>query len=236
MPVRSTTGAANDFPAGQALASGVQNGGAVIHAGSNAAGVMTKNLSLADIADKFDDVTGSKVVTNDGTGAATTDRAGLQSVRGSGGGGTGTLGFTPEKDGTRSEIFIMRDVTTALNGAAYKAEMGPALNGNFNNGTVKDSIHGTIGDRKVGSDSDRAFDVLAVPSTQIVPGRTKGTGAGNANTFVNPADGSAAVAGEIFPSRSVPGELTYHFGGLGKATTDEYKAKDSYEDATDTSS
>ena len=55
-------------------------------------------------------------------------------------------------------------------------------------------------------------------------------------TFVNPADGTAAVASEIFPSRAVPGELTYHFGGVNKATTDEYKSKEAYEDHTDTSS
>ncbi len=47
--------------------------------------------------------------------------------------------------------------------------------------------------------------------------------------MVNPADGTAAVATEIFPTRALPGELTYHFGGLGKPTTDEYKAKDEYE-------
>ena len=77
-----------------------------------------------------------------------------------------------------------------------------------------------------------AFDVMARPSTEIVPGRTKGSNTGNANTY-GPTQqmASAAVASEIFPSLSVPGELTYHFGGQGKATTDEYKAKDSFEDA-----
>ena len=88
----------------------------------------------------------------------------------------------------------------------------------------------------IGSKADEAFDVMARPSTEIVPGRTKGSNAGNATTMVNPADGSAAVANEIFPTRAVPGELTYHFGGLGKPTTDEYNAKDAYEDETDTSS
>ena len=43
--------------------------------------------------------------------------------------------------------------------------------------------------------------------------------------MVNPADGSAAVASEIAPSQAVPGELTYFFGELNAATTDEYKAK-----------
>ena len=62
-----------------------------------------------------------------------------------------------------------------------------------------------------------------------VPGRTKGTGAGNASTFVNPDDGTAAVKTEIKPTRGVSGELTYHFGGVAKPTTDDYKAKDAFE-------
>jgi hypothetical protein len=43
--------------------------------------------------------------------------------------------------------------------------------------------------------------------------------------MVNPADGTPAVATEIAPSQAVPGELTYFFGELAVATTDEYKSK-----------
>ena len=86
-----------------------------------------------------------------------------------------------------------------------------------------------------------SFDVLAAPSTDITPNFTNAdidvsSKTANVMTFVNPADGTAAVASEIFPSRAVPGELTYHFGGVNKATTDEYKSKEAYEDHTDTSS
>ena len=64
----------------------------------------------------------------------------------------------------------------------------------------------------------------------MVPGRTKGTGAGSDSNFVQVDDGSTAATDDAAsPTRGVPGELTYHFGGLGKATTDEYKARDSYE-------
>ena len=80
--------------------------------------------------------------------------------------------------------------------------------------------------------------MLAVPSTQRVPGRTKGSDAGSASTFAAPDTGGSAslTDASITPTRAVPGELTYHFGGVAKPTTDEYKAKDSFEDATDTSS
>ena len=57
-------------------------------------------------------------------------------------------------------------------------------------------------------------------------GSNKGTGAGNASTFVNP-DSTAAVGKGIKPTRGVPGG-TYHFGGVA-STTDDYKAKDAFE-------
>ena len=215
MPVRSTTGSANDYPAGQSAASGVQNGGTVINAGSNAAGIMTRNLSLVEIADEFGGVIGSKVVANDGTGGSTTDRVGVAKAV-----STGTLAYNAP-----ATEWVIRGVSTTLGGVSNDVLLSK---GEFNNGVVRDNIHGTIADRKVGSDADAAFNKLARPSTEIVPGRTKGSGAGTANTFVNPADGTAAVASEIFPSRSVPGELTYNFGAPNP-TTDEYKAKDSYE-------
>ena len=247
MPVRSTKGAANDFPAGSVAASGNNNGGIAIgvnHDHVQDAGTrnMSSGVPIVDFADKFDDVTGSKVVTNDGTGAATTDRAGLQSVRGSGGGGTGTVGFNPDKNGTRSEIFIIRGVTTKLNNAAMKTEAGPVLNGNFNNGTVKDGIHGTIiGGSGAFANPNNTYNKLARPSTDITPNFTHSSASANVDTglkytMVNPADGSVAVESEIFPSLAVPGELTYHFGHANGPITDEYKAKNAFEAADDTSS
>jgi len=207
----------------------VVNGGAIVMAGNKASdSPVTKDMGLNTLADDRGAAIGSVVVTNDGTGAATTDRAGVgKAVSG------GTLAFNPnalDKRDDRSETWIMRGVTTKLSDVANTVLLG----GNVGDGTY-DNIHGTIADRKLGSDDDRAFDVLAVPSTQIVPGRTKGTGAGNANAFQNTTDTTVAVASEIFPTRAVPGELTYHFGGLGRPTnakdgTDvNYKAKDSNE-------
>jgi hypothetical protein len=199
------------------------NGGSLIKAGNPATdSPISRNVTLVELADDKGESFGSKVVANDGTGAATTDRAGVaKAVSG------GTLAFTP--DATQ---WVMRggNVSTTLGGVANTTLVGGARD---YSGAINDDATTVaktkISDRLVGSMSDVAFDVYAAPSTQIVPGRTKGTGAGNALAFVNPADGTAAVAAEIAPSDAVPGELTYHFGELARATTDEYKAKNVYE-------
>lgn len=210
--------------------SGVVDGGTIIKAGNKeATSPVTNDLSINTLADNVGDrAVGSKIVANVGTGASTTDRAGLQSP---------ASGLSPQNAeiafNASATQWVIRGVSDTLGGAANTAirQFGATVgDGRY------DNTHGTVADRLIGSKADEAFDVLARPSTEIVPGRTKGSNAGNATTMVNPADGTAAVSTEIFPSRSVPGELTYHFGGLGKPTTDEYKAKDAYEDETDTSS
>ena len=83
---------------------------------------------------------------------------------------------------------------------------------------------------------------MAQPGSGIIPGRPnadRGTNRGDALNFVDgtTAGGTtAATDNAATPTRAIPGELTYHFGGLGKATTDEYKARDAFEPADDTSS
>tara|TARA_B100001094_G_scaffold107687_2_gene103671 strand:- start:1063 stop:1761 length:699 start_codon:yes stop_codon:yes gene_type:complete len=208
--------------------SGVVDGGTIVKAGNKASdSPVTNALSVNTLADNVGDrATGSKVIANV-AGGATTDRAGVQSSQ---------SGLSPQ--GTELAFnasatqWVIRGVSETLGGVANTTihSRGTVGDGRY------DNIHGTITDRKIGSKADEAYDTLARPSTQIVPGRTKGTGAGGANLMENPADGTVAVSTEIFPSRSVPGELTYHFGGRSKPTTDEYKAKDAFEAADDTSS
>jgi len=200
--------------------SGVVDGGAIIQAGNKASdSPITKDMDINTLADNVGDrATGSKVIANV-AGGATTDRAGLQSSQ---------SGLSPQGAeiafNASATQWVIKGVSTTLGGAANTA----IRDGNIGDGTY-DNIHGTIADRLIGSKADEAFDTMARPSTQIVPGRTKGSNAGNASTMVNPADGTAAVATEIFPTRAVPGELTYHFGGLGKPTTDAYKSKEAFE-------
>ena len=210
--------------------SGVVDGGTIVKAGNKATdSPITNDLGVNTLADNVGDrAIGSKIIANVGTGASTTDRAGLQSSQ---------SGLSPQGAeiafNASATQWVIRGVSDTLGGAANTAIRH--FGGTIGDGRY-DNIHGTIADRLIGSKADEAYDTLARPSTEIVPGRTKGSNAGNATTMVNPADGSAAVATEIFPTRAVPGELTYHFGGQAKPTTDEYKAKDAYEDETDTSS
>lgn len=208
----------------------VNDGGAVVNAGTPASdSPVTKTLNPNELATGSE--YGSEVKANDGSGGEFTDPQGVTTANSS---GTGGLAYFPTKEdrnfiikgaGATAAGKINNDTSTVLTipGAEYAS-------------VRRDSIHQTAADRKIGSDSDRAFDVLAVPTSGVVPGRTKGSNAGDANTFVMASGDIPAKDDAATPTRAIPGELTYHFGGLGKATTDEYKAKDSYEDETDTSS
>jgi len=213
MALRNTTGGAYS-------AAAVRNdNGTIVKAGNVASdGPVTKVLGLNELADDMGTSFGSKVVANDGTGAATTDRAGVaKAVSG------GTLAFNAS-----ATQWIMRggNVSTTVGGVANDTLVGGARDYSANLNDFSTEVARTkISDRLIGSKADEAFDIFAAPSTNIVPGRTKGSNAGNATTMVKPADGTAAVASEIAPSQAVPGELTYHFGALGDPTTDEYKAK-----------
>ena len=222
---------ASDGSSAVTSTSTVNDGGTVVHGGAPVAdSPITNSRNLNQMGKVAGDVYGSKVVANDGTGAATTDPAGVQAAFS---GGTGGLAYTPDASaGERN--FILRGAgtngdTNEINNTASAALRTAGSEYDSVGARGVSPINGVIATRQLGAASDVAYDVLAVPSTQRVPGRTKGTGAGNASTFVNPADGTAAVSTEIFPTRAVPGELTYHFGGLGRPTTDEYKAKDSNE-------
>lgn len=208
------------------------DGGAIILGGNPAANSpITKNLNLNEL-DTMGNVNeyGSKVVSQTGT---TGDFAGVQTVKS---GGTGGLAYNVDpRVGDRNFIILQAgDSAGKINNDASTVLTIP--NSEYGLEGERETIKPVIDTRLFGSGVDNSFNVLARPSTDMVPGRTRGATAGDQSTFVNPADGTDAVTTEIKPTRSVPGELTYHFGGLGKATTDEYKSKESFEDATDTSS
>lgn len=200
----------------------VNNGGTVLAAGTLSDSPMTQVLNLNDLATGSNDY-GSKIVANDGTSG---DYAGLTTANA---GGTGGLAYFPNaQEGERNFIVraagdsaakINNDVSTVL-----------TIPGDEYAGVGRDTIHKVVSTRRLGAYASASFNVLAKPSTAMVPGRTKGSNAGDASNFVQADDGStAAVDDAASPTRAVPGELTYHFGGLGRPTTDEYKAKDSYE-------
>ena len=210
--------------------SGKPNGATAIGVGNidTTSGPVNNDLAIATVADDFGAAIGSKVVANYGDrDGSTSDRAGVDVAKAHA--ASGTFAFNPSPTGTRSETFIIQGVTTKINDVADTAIQGGTR---FKDGYY-DNTHGTIADRKLGVYD---INVLATPSTAIHPERTVTGSPGTANTYQNTTDTSDAVTGEIFPTSDVPGELTYHFGGLGKPTTDEYKAKDDLETETGSSS
>lgn len=213
-------------PSGGGIHAAVENrnAGTVIHAGTPAADSPIQNvLSIATLADDFGASFGSRVIAKDGNLGSTTDSVGISGARaGAIVDGTTVLGYN-----ANATEWVVRggNVTSTLGGSANTVlvSAGRDWSGDLNDDLTKVNRMQTSGVR-LGSYSSTSFDVLAAPSTQLVPGRTKGTGAGSWQSWVNPADGTVAVASEIAPSRSVPGELTYHFGSGALPTNDNYKA------------
>jgi len=195
----------------------VNNGGTVAHGGAITG--VTQALELNEInGDR--DAYGSKIIAKTGTGGSTTNPDGIQTSKGS-----GTLAYFPaQADGN----WIMRaagDTAAKINNTATTRLHIPAAGGEFGKLEVPLPV---IADRLLGSAADVAYDTLAVPSTERVPGRTKGTGAGNALSFQNTEDTTVAVLSEIQDTRAIPGELTYMFGGKAPKR-DDYKAKNAFE-------
>ena len=205
--------------------SGVVDGGTVVRAGNKASdSPVTNALGLNTLADDQGASFGSKVVANVGTGASTTDRVGVSGAIAANAADGASIAFNA---GATNWVMRGGNVTTSLNGVANTQLIGGARDflGDLND--VDTRVARTkISDVTQGSGVSEEFNIFARPSTEIVPGRTIGGGAGETLTFTNPADGTAAVAAEIAPSKAVPGELTYHFGALAAPTTDDYKAKD----------
>lgn len=198
----------------------VRDGGTIFHAGNadTTTGPISNVTTIISTVDDLRSI-GSKVVVNDGTGASTTDRVGVDQV----------VQERPIAFTAGATEWIMRGggVTTTLSGSGYT---GFATPGADFNGAVRDNVHEYLAHHALGS-GNGTFDVLAVPSTEITPGYTKGGDAGSKRFFVAPSGAGDVTATDdaATPTRSVPGELTYHYGGLGVATTDEYKAKDAFE-------
>lgn len=208
--------------------SGVVDGGTIVKAGNKASdSPVTNDLGLNALADDQGASFGSKVVANVGTGASTTDRVGVSGAIAANAADGASIAFNA---GATNWVMRGGNVTTSLNGVANTQLIGGAreiVNANGGSNDFATKVARTkISERQVGEYASRDINVMARPSTEINPVlENRGNNAGSAFTFVNPADGSAAVASEIAPSQAVPGELTYHFGALAEPTTDEYKAK-----------
>ena len=208
---------------GNAPAVEVRDNGTIFNAGNIAAdGPVTNAVTLRDAAKQTDadiSAVGSKVVANDGTGAATTDRAGVKV-----GAAAGTLAYNA---GATEWIMRGGNVAATIGGVANTVlvSAGSDIAGAFT--ATRDSINQINSTRRLGTGS--TFDMFAVPSGHINAGFQVGAGAGNAQNFVQADDGSTASADNAAaPTRSVPGELTYRFGGPNPKQ-DDYKDKDVFE-------
>jgi hypothetical protein len=185
----------------------VNDGGTIVKAGNIAAGSpITSSLGVNTLADDFGQSFGSKVVAQDGTSSD-----GFVGVKKAQTGGS--LAYNAS-----ATEWVVRggNVTSTLGGVANSVLVSAASD--RNGATITDYINENLKVSRNGLYSDASFDVLAAPSTAMVPGRNRGTGAGTTVTLSS--DNAAA------PTRAVPGELTYHFGAGSGPKNDEYKAKD----------
>ena len=205
----------------------VNDGGTVVN-GGNVGGdgdtaKFTKNLALTDV-NGTGPKTGSVVVAKSG-GSATAPAPTLETnpdgIKGALDGGT--LAYFPS---ATDRNFIVRGAgstaagkinNSATNGARLTSPAGDMSD----HGRVPVSIISTM------SHGVRDIKVTALPNNDRHPEMTL-TGGGAPSTFSNPADGTAAVRSEIDPSRAVPGELTYMFGGKNPKS-DDYKSKEAAE-------
>lgn len=201
-----------------AASSVVNDGGTVVKAGNVAAGdPITKALGTDELADDFGKSVGSKVVAS----LLAADLVGVSGAKvGTVVDGETVLGFN-----ANATQWIMQggNVTTTINGSANTVLAGAARDHDGQQDAFATEVARlSIDTELVGASG---FNVFAAPSTDVVPGRTRKSVAGDASVFVNPADGSAAVRSEIAPSQAVPGELTYFYGSGAQPSTDDYKAK-----------
>lgn len=191
-----------------------KNGGTVLHGGSNSAGIFTKNLSLADVANDVGESFGSKVVANDGAGSQFTDRAGVaKAVSG------GTLAY--KADATE---WVMKggNVSVTLGGVANTTLVGGAAGPD----PTRDSTNQLETTRDYGS---MVVNPLAAPASGINSFRTI-TGGGSEVAFVRPSGAGDEASNDkaANTTRSLPGQLVYRFGGAS-AQLDSYKSKESPE-------
>lgn len=194
----------------------IRNGGTVLKGGSNAAGVMTKSLSLAEIADDQGQSFGSKVIVQAGSGDIYTDRVGVSQARI---GQAGAIAY--QADATE---WVMKGgrVTTTLGGIADTSLVGGAAGPD----PVRDGINQLETTRDLG---DVDIDIFAAPASGISSYRTI-TGGGVEKNYIRPSGAGDEASNDLAAntSRSVPGQLVYRTGAY-LPKEDTYKSKESPE-------
>lgn len=204
----------------QGSGSSKNNGGTIANAGNvSATGPINNTLGLNELYDGTV-AYGSQVVANDGTGGSTSDPMGVTKAY-----SAGTLAYFPTPSQRNFLLKGAGDSASKVNNVSNSMLNVP---GAEYAGVNRSVIHKLVTTRKLGAHSDTTLNILARPSTSVVPGRTKGTGAGGSQNYVQ-IDGSTAASDDAAtPTMSVPGELTYMFGSV-TPKNDTYKAKNAYE-------
>jgi len=189
------------------------NGGTIVHAG-NVSG-NTKNLELNSLNASVNNGYGSKVYVNTATGNGTSDPFGVAVAKAGGGG----IAYNPAP-GTNYIMVNAGDNAAKINNVASTVLTIPG-------GATNVTMNKLVTTRQLGTYATASFDILAVPNGgKIVPGRTKGSGAGTVVNYVKAEDGStAATDAAATVSRAVPGNLTFFFGYLSGPSTVSYKAR-----------
>lgn len=191
----------------------VRDGGTVLRGGSNAAGVMTKSLSLAEIADDQGQSFGSKVVAKGG--AAEYDRVGVdKAVSG------GTLAY---QAGATEWVVKGGNVSTTLGGVANTTLIGAAAG--------PDPVRNNVATLETTRDyGDVDIDVLAAPASGISSYRTI-TGGGVEQSYIDPAAGDGTTNSSdsaANTTRAIPGEFVYR-DGSANPVQDNFKSKEAPE-------
>jgi hypothetical protein len=191
------------------------NGGTLVAAGNaSASGPIANVLDLVEINGSKSSY-GTIVKQDTNGGGASADPHGVTKAK-----SAGTFAYTPAP-GTNYLLRAAGDNASKVNNTTSTFLTVPG------NVTGK-SINKKVSTYRMGAYSDAKFNVLAVPNGNVVPGRTKGTGAGSLSNYVQKNGSTTAIDDAATPTRSVPGELTYMFGAKMPLST-SYKAKNSYE-------
>lgn len=199
----------------------VNDGGTVVGAGTlGSDSPMTKVLNTRDLRTGPD--YGSKVKADTSPGPNFHDPHGVIAAKS---GGTGGLAYFPNKD---DRNFLIR---AAGSTGAGKINNDSSTLLTIPGGVSTDNtINKLLVNRRGGDYASTAFNVLAVPSSGVSPGRTRGANAGTTFSYVATSGNGtvAATDNAAATSRRVPGELTYMFGAKNP-TNVNYKAKDLFE-------
>lgn len=183
---------------------------------------MTKVLNTKDLA--TNKPYGSKVIADTPTGMPYNDPHGVTTAKS---GGTGGLAYFPKSQaGERNFIMLgAGDSASKINNDSVTVLGVIAADRPRDDDNL---IAKRLSNVRIGAYSSTSYNLYATPSSGVLPGRTKGASAGSALNFVATSGNFPATDDAASPTRSVPGELTYMFGGKNPKQ-DDYKSKSTYE-------